>query len=327
MITSFKPRLRRVTRKCASVSAATVVLAIGLTLVRPVAAHAAEGATSFYLLGLHGPLAALVPPPGIYVQNDAYIYGASAGASTVLPFTGHLAAGIKADAYLDLPTLLWETPWVIGGGHVGLTVTQPFGVEYVKGRVEAGPYQLLIQGSRAARGDLAVGLPISWSAGRLHWSFSPLLNIPIGDYDRDALANIALHRWAGDFSGAVTWLDPKTGFESSAIVGVTANGINQATDYRTGTEFHTELDASQFLSRQFSIGILGAFEQQLTADSGAGPLLQGFEGRVFSAGGTVGYQTTLFGQRLLLRGRGMREFGVQNRLTGTVGIFTATLSL
>jgi hypothetical protein len=98
------------------------------------AAEAAEGAQSFYQLGLHGPLAAVSPPPGVYFQNDTLIYVVKASMSDQLPYVGRVTAGVKADAYIDLPTVLWQTPLDLSGVRIGVTITQPFGAEYVIGR-------------------------------------------------------------------------------------------------------------------------------------------------------------------------------------------------
>jgi hypothetical protein len=93
---------------------------------------------------------------------------------------------------------------------------------------------------RPTYGDLLVGMPVGWSGGRLNWSVTPSLSIPSGDYNGNALSNVALHRWAGDISAAMTWLDQATGLEASGVAGVTLNGTNPATHYRTGAPCCTD---------------------------------------------------------------------------------------
>ena len=69
-----------------------------------------------YLLGSKGPMAAVVPAPGLYLQNDLYYYTAKAGASQSLPRGGKVAVGLDAKALLNLPTLIWSTPHTLLGG-------------------------------------------------------------------------------------------------------------------------------------------------------------------------------------------------------------------
>ena len=304
------------------VSATSLAFAVA---ARP--GFAAEGATSFYILGLHGPLAAVAAPPGVYFQNDAYIYGGQVSRSENLPFAGRVTAGAKADVYLDLPTLLWQTPWQIAGASIGVTVTQPVGAEYVVGRIIAGGYELTEQGTRTSVGDLAVSLPVSWTLNRLHLSMTPSVNIPSGNYNANALSNVALHRWAEDLSLAATWLDTTTGLEASAIAGVTLNGRNHATNYRTGTELHAELAVSQYFSKAFSVGLIGGYLQQVTSDTGQGAILGDFKGRVYAAGGMASYSVPIGNRDVLVRAKILREFNVQNRLSGTAGIFSIALKL
>ncbi len=79
--------------------------------------RAAENGLGFYLLGSKGPLAAILPPTGVYFQNDAYFYSGDLSASRQLPFGGNIGAGVKARAFIDLPTVIWTTPWEIFGGY------------------------------------------------------------------------------------------------------------------------------------------------------------------------------------------------------------------
>jgi hypothetical protein len=94
-------------------------------------------------------------------------------------------------------------------------------------------------------GDPVLGAFVGRSAGNFHWQIVETVNVPIGDYQSDALADIALHRWVGDTSVTATWLDPAIGVDVSGAAGITFNGNNPSTDYRTGTEFHAEATISK----------------------------------------------------------------------------------
>ena len=49
------------------------------------------------------------------------------------------------------------------------------------------------------------------------------------------------------------------------------------------------MGASQFLSKQLFIGVVGYVYQQLTGDSGSGTELGDFKSRVFGVGPQIGY--------------------------------------
>jgi hypothetical protein len=70
------------------------------------------------------------------------------------------------------------------------------------------------------------------------------------------------------------------GWDLSATAGFTFNETNAATDYKTGDEFHLEWAVTKYLSKQFTIGVVGYYYQQLTPDTGTGAVLGSFEGRV-----------------------------------------------
>jgi len=153
------------------------------------------------------------------------------------------------------------------------------------------------------------------------------VNVPVGDYEQGQAANIAFHRWAGDFFGAATWLDLATGHELSGAVGITFNGTNSATDYSTGTEFHAEFASIQHFSKQFDLGLVGYFYDQLTGDSGSGAKLGPFKGGVAALGGTLGYIFMAGQTPISTRVKVYREFDVTNRLEGTAAFFTVAVPM
>jgi hypothetical protein len=303
-----------------------------LALALPQKAGAAENGAGFYLLGSRGALAGVLPPPGLYFQNDVYLYSGTTGANVAIPFNGRIVADVKANAIFELPTLLWSTPLQILGGNLGLSATIPAGGPAIDAGVSlTGPRGNVI--SRDLHdSDFTVGDPvfagtIGWHAGNFHWSTGVTVNVPIGDYHPGALANIAFHRWGADVFAAGTWLDPHLGIDLSGAVGVTFNGTNPVTDYTTGTEFHLELAASKILSNGFQFGAIGYYYQQVTGDSGSGARLGDFKGRTIALGGTAAYTFKLDGRDITTRVKVLREFDVENRLEGTAGFLTVSFPI
>ncbi len=291
-------------------------------------ARAAENGTGFYLLGSRGPLAAVVPPQGVFFQNDFYVFYADRSSSKPLPVHGNIATDFRSRAYIEMPTFLWSTPWTLGGAQLAFSATIPFGGPDVSASAVAGPFSRSTSDSTFTIGDPVFSGMLGWESGRFRATGIVSVNTPIGDYHKGALANISFNRWATDVTGAATWLDTERGLDLSAAIGVTFNGENPATNYRTGTELHLEWAASQYLSKNFSIGIIGYHYQQISGDSGSGAVLGGFEGRVTALGGTVGYNFQIGKAPISTRIKVYREFDVKNRVPGgTTGFLTVSLPL
>lgn len=82
--------------------------------------------------------------------------------------------------------------------------------------------------------------------------------------------------------------EPKD-YEFSIVGGLTYNLTNPDTNYRNGVDFQVDRAASKFLTLQVQVGVVGYFYQQLTADSGAAPILGDFKSRVAGIGPQLGY--------------------------------------
>ncbi len=114
-------------------------------------------------------------------------------------------------------------------------------------------------------------------------------DIPVGVYDASSLANIGIGHGAIDAGGGYTYFNPQTGHEFSATLGFTYNFINQTTQYQNGIDMHFDWGASQFITKQWQVGVVGYAYDQLSCDSGSGDRLGCFELRVLGIGPQVGY--------------------------------------
>lgn len=304
--------------------AATAASVLGLSP----AAKAAEGGAGFYLLGSRGPLAGVTPPPGVYFQDDNYYYSGDTSAAFDLEGIGSIGLGVDADIYLNLPTVLWVTPWEVLGGNLGFSGTLVLGGPDISATITQPPIGSASD-SIFTFGDPLAAAFIGWHYGDVHWQTGVSVNFPIGDYDGDALANAALNYWAADVYGAVTWLNPNTGFELSGAGGVTFNAENPDSNYQTGTELHLEGAIVQHFSPAFDVGLVGYYYNQLTADSGPGvpAVLGGYEGRVAALGATVGLNFPIGGLPVSTRLKYYHEFDAKNRLEGDAVYFTFSMPL
>jgi hypothetical protein len=299
-----------------------VVAAIIMAIVTGRAALAAESGAGAYVLGLRGPGAGITPPEGLFFSNQLYVYSGRIRGS--LRFEGGaLAARARVTPAVNIPTLLWMTPVEIGGARLGLSVTAPFGNIDVKGRV--GPFQR--SDSIFSFADPSVTALLGGRAHQFHWQVGATAFLPIGDYRAGGLANISKNRGAVDVFGALTWLEPTFGLDVSNVVGVTFNRQNDATKYRTGSEFHWEWAVSKKFDSGFSVGAIGYVYRQLGADRGPGAVLGAFKGRAAAIGATVGYDFKVGQVPIAARVRFYHEVEAVNRLRGNSAFLSVSMPL
>jgi hypothetical protein len=308
-------------------------LAIGaIVLSMDGTAQAAEGGVGAYLLGSRGPMAGFTPPPGVYFQDDTYFYDGKLGGGRTLPTGGLLVANVSVQTWLNLPTTIWVTPAKILGGDLAFSVTSSVGEPRVNAGLlvnspRFGPLGVNVTDDNINLSDFFVNSFVGWHAGNFHWQVGVGGIIPSGTYVAGQLSNASLNRPAVDVFGTLTWLDPAIGWDLSVAAGFTFNQTNTATNYTTGDEFHLEWAATKYLTKEFTIGLVGYYYQQFTADSGTGALVGAFEGRVVALGGSVGYTFEVGKLPISTRLKIYREFDVQNRFEGTAGFLTVSVPL
>jgi hypothetical protein len=324
--------MRRIHRSLGPDRAAALLLG---TMCIAGVAHAVEGGGSVYLLGKRGPLAAFVPKPGVYLTNDVYYY--DGGRDGLAPIGERLVGNVSAQALVNIAQVSWVTDLQLWGGRVAVSAVLPIGNVEVDGDVQialpgGGSIARAASDSATGVGDPALGAALGWrhrDGDRFRaWSVYSSAFIPAGDYDVGRLANVGKNRWAADIGGAYTMANFKRGRELSAVLGVTFNGKNLDTDYDSGNELHLEVAAKQYLPNHASFGLVGYWNEQLTADSGQPAALGDFKGRVLGAGPEVSYQ---FGagsaHPLTVDLRWYHEFNARNRVEGDAVFLTFSVPL
>lgn len=296
-------------------------------------AHATEGGASLYLPGLRGPGAGIVPPPGFYFSNDFLAYSGELRGGRRIQIGGAVLADVEVELRADFLTATWVTPLDVVGGRLAIGASLPLGVP----RLSAG---VLIEAPRLGRtfafsqrdasfvvGDPVVTGLIGWDAGNFHWSVGASVSIPAGGYEEGELSNLAFNRWIGDVFAAATWLDPELGLDISGAIGLEFNGENPDTDYDSGNAFHADISISKNLTKEFSVGLLAGYYDQISSDRGEGNRIGPFKGRAAAVGATAGYNFTVAGTPVSARVKVLREVEVDNRPQGTIGLFTVAFPL
>jgi hypothetical protein len=171
----------------------------------------------------------------------------------------------RADLALALPTYTFATPVLGAQATIGVlgvygrtdtslaatlsgSLTTPFGTL---------PFSRSDSISDAVTGfgDVYPLATLRWNNGVHNVMTYVFGDVPVGAYDSARLANIGIGHGAIDVGGGYTYLNPQTGHELSGVLGFTYNFINQSTQYQNGVDMHFDWGASQFLTKQFQVGL------------------------------------------------------------------------
>lgn len=294
-------------------------------------AHAVEGGAGFYILGSRTTMGGAVPPPGTYFQQSIYGYSGSNDGKIVN--RGKLEFGIEGSALIGLSSMLWvpEADPILGGRPY-LSVTLPYG--YKESQIDGtltGPNGGVLSGAQTEDsflfGDPVVGAGLGWGNGPVFGSLNLLVNVPVGDYSASRNTNIAFNHWAYDITGAVTWLDPASGWQANFATGVSFNDENDATNYESGDEFHIEASIGKAISPQVTLSLQGYYYKQISADSGEGAILGPFKGEATAIGPAIAWNTNWNGTPVAFEARWFHELEVTNRLEGDAILVSMAIPL
>jgi len=304
-------------------------------------ASADEGGVSFWVPGFFGSLAAVPQQPGWSLATVDYHTSVSAGGDVALArefqigqvpvnLSAHLNASVNATGNLGfvIPTYVFATP--VLGGQASASVVGAYGVvgTTLAGQLSGnltGPGGGSIPFMRSDSfsdttwgfGDLIPQFALRWNAGVNNYMTYITGDIPVGAYQSNQLSNLGIGHGAIDAGGGYTYFNPATGHEFSGVLGFTYNFINPATQYQNGVDMHFDWGASQFLTKQVQVGLVGYAYKEISCDSGSGDHVGCFESQVFGIGPQFGY---VFPLSQTLQGyinlKGYAEFGASARPSG-----------
>ena len=226
---------------------------IGAATLSSQPAAADETGVSFWLPGLFGSLAAVPLQPGWSFSTTNYFTSVSAGKDVDFELGGRVVAGLDARVDLQYSTVAYAFPTPVLGGEAILSMSSIFANNdtSISGTL-TGPHGNTISGSRSQTttgfGDLYPVGQLRWNQGVNNYMTYLTGDIPVGDYSSQNIANIGIGHGAIDGGGGYTYLNPQTGNEFSAVLGVTYNFINPSTNVQSGIDSHLDWGASHFLT-------------------------------------------------------------------------------
>jgi hypothetical protein len=319
--------------------ALTGAIALGAVTMAPALAKADEGGVSFWIPGFFGSLAAAPVQPGASFETFYYHTSVSAAGDVAraraitigrIPVTlnVNLSGNINATGVLGviMPTYTFATP-VLGGqltvGALGTYGRVSTSLDATLSGTLGTPFGTLpfmrsdsISDSVTGFGDLLPIATMRWNHGVHNYMTYITGDIPVGAYDSTRLSNIGIGHGAVDIGAGYTYLDPRTGHEFSAVLGFTANMLNQSTQYQNGVDMHLDWGASQFLTKQFQAGLVGYVYREIGCDSGSGNRVGCFQSQVVGVGPQLGFIFPVGNMQGYLNLKGYGEFAAQNRPHG-----------
>jgi hypothetical protein len=301
----------------------------------PQASLADEGGVSFWLPGIFGSLAAVPGQPGWSFSTTGYNTNVNAGASVATAreieigainpsLRVSLTANLHADVGMDFSDLnyVFATPVLGGQLSLGMGGIYGYSTADVNGTLTASVGPLTVVRSSTFNsnlwgfGDLYPQAYLKWNSGVNNFMIYGFGDIPVGAYESTRLANLGIGHGAADAGAGYTYFDPTTGHEFSAVGGFTYNLENPSTNYQNGVDFHLDYAASQFLSKQFFVGIVGYVYNEVGCDSGSGDHVGCFQSRVLGLGPQVGYLFPIGDLQGYLGLKGYGEFDASDRPDG-----------
>jgi hypothetical protein len=314
-------------------------IALAAVVSAPGISMADQDGISFWLPGIFGSLAAAPQQPGwslatIY-WHDTVHAGADVGRAREItigriPINANLNVGASLRSNIDFamlnPTYVFENSFLGGqvaigllGLYGGVNTSLAAGLSGTLG-TPLGTIQLSrtdsISDSVMGFGDLYPQFFERWNAGVNNYMIYITGDIPVGAYDPNRLSNIGIGHGAVDGGVGYTYFDLKTGHEFSGVLGFTYNATNPSTQYKSGVDMHFDWGASQFVTKQLQIGVVGYVYDEIGCDSGTGDRVGCFQSRVVGVGPQLGYIIPLGATQAYINVKGYGEFDAQNRPHG-----------
>lgn len=305
-------------------------------IAAPAVSYADESGISFWVPGFFGSLASAPQVPGwawtsIYYHTNVSASGNAAVSReiTIGQFNPALNVNVNANIHGigDIgffgPTYVFATP--VLGGQASVSVFGAYGrneasLDATIGGTLGGiplPNRMIdLQQTTFGFGDVIPMFSLRWNAGVNNYMAYITGDVPVGLYNSSNLANMGIGHGAIDGGFGYTYFDQKTGHEFSVTTGLTGNFTNLSTNYTNGIDWHLDWGASQFLTKQLQVGLVGYIYDQLTPDSGCAPILCPFKSRVLGVGPQIGYLFPVGDLQGYLNLKGYKEFDNANRPDG-----------
>jgi hypothetical protein len=273
-------------------------------------AWAKEGSDQ-YPFGAENWFAGVLPPTGNYYVNYFGFYGGrlknGSGQNAVVA-----GATPKVDATFNAFRYVYVSP----RKFLGATYAAHIIVPVVHQSVDMGG-----SASKSGAGDITIDpLIFGWHFQNWHMIAALDTLLPTGYYDKnDGRVTLGANYYGFDPLFSVTCL-PKSGWESSVKLMYNMKTTNQATNYHSGQEFHTDYAFGKHAG-PWLLGATGYAMVQTTNDTIGGQVVPaaaglwdaGHKGQMVAVGPSVGYENK---RHMIFAADWQHETMVNNRFGG-----------
>jgi hypothetical protein len=212
--------------------------------------------SAHYVPGVEGIKAASLPPPGIYARDYNVFYFSDKANDP----SGNDATppGFEAFTYGNVPRVIWITDVKVLGGYLGADALIPLLYQHL----EVPGYD---DGNFGA-GDLFAEATLSWHLKQFDFAIGAGAWMPTGDSGEPTDAGLGY--WTPMFTAGATWyIDKDKTWAVSALNRYEINTEQRDYDYTPGDAYTLEWGISKTLGKVYDVGVIGYYQQQVTADS------------------------------------------------------------
>jgi hypothetical protein len=159
------------------------------------------------------------------------------------------------------------------GGRVGFTAGSSYNFTALDARLVAST-NAAASVERWGVGDTVLRGQIGWTRDIWSNTFYVTEWVPTGRYDTGFAPNTGTNHYGTNLAWGTTYVDQATKLEFDSVLSVTFNAPNPATDYKNGDELNWDWALGMLFGKggRYKLGVAGFAYQQLTGDSGSGPL-------------------------------------------------------
>ena len=217
--------------------------------------------SAHYVPGSEGIKGASLPPPGVYARDYNYFYWAgqfndSSGNDAHVP-------NVDVFTYANIPRVIWITDTKFLGGFVGVDALLPL----VDQHVRAGGFD----GSTFGIGDFFGEGTLSWHPKQFDFAIGSGVWAPTGD---SGIPNTTTRVGAGFWTfmqtaGATWYIDEEKTWAVSLLNRYECNTEQRDAHITPGDAYTLEWGISKGVCKEADLGVVGYYQQQVTANSGS----------------------------------------------------------
>jgi hypothetical protein len=302
---------------------ASVVVAGSLFWTEPAAAQ--EG--THYMPGVFNIQDFAVPGPGFYFQNFFVAYSTDTFRDRdgdAVESIGPIPLEIDLDVVVDFPVFYWISDTKVLGADFGVVVGVP--IQNADISAQLPTLGLDADESNVGFGDLMIEpVMLGWHQGRWDYYAGYIFYAPSGEYDVNAPDNLGLGYWTHEVQGSVVYRGGEDRLWTlGSLFTYDVHTNREGVDIQPGNNLTIEWGVSKILLPSLvELGVTGYSQWQVTDDDGSDVTRDPeIHDQAHALGGQFSW--TSQSQKVNLAFRYLKEFAVEDRFEGDLGVFTVT---